>query len=256
MKKPLTSTGSRTTLLLLSLVILSCSKNEEPAPAPTITDFSPDYGTFGTVVTITGANFDTDKNSGVKSTSWPYFPQANKNEISFNGIRATIIGLNTATSITTTVPPGVTSGPISVTVNEKTAASATNFTVLTGSELDSRNRLSLIGSWKETSLKETSCTNSNDNNHIDCTIDCATITFDAATVTITYSVGTPVVIAYSLDKSTLTVTMLNGVTSTSSVYKLMMDNPISTIYITANVLTDVRLNATSGCTQTSTYTKI
>ncbi len=82
--------------------------------APTITGFTPTTGTAGTPVTITGTNFDS---------------VASKNEVTFNGVTATVTAAST-TSLTATVPSGATTGPIAVTTRGGTATSATNFTVV------------------------------------------------------------------------------------------------------------------------------
>jgi hypothetical protein len=78
--------------------------------APTITSFSPTAGPVGTTVTITGTNL-----TGATS-------------VKFNGVSATITS-NTATQIVTKVPTGATTGPITVTTDNGTATSSTNFTV-------------------------------------------------------------------------------------------------------------------------------
>jgi len=83
--------------------------------APSITSFTPDSGTIGTAVTITGTNFD---------------PVTSKNEVKFNGVLATVTATS-ATSLTALVPGGATTGPITVTTRGGTATSATNFTVIT-----------------------------------------------------------------------------------------------------------------------------
>ena len=75
-------------------------------PPPTITGFTPASGTVGTVVTITGTNFTV---GGVGTTT-----------VKFNG-NAAIITTLTATSITTTVPQGATTGLITVTTPGGTA---------------------------------------------------------------------------------------------------------------------------------------
>ena len=80
---------------------------------PTITSFTPSSGLIGTTVIITGTNFD---------------PVPANNTVQFNGTLATATA-STTTSITTTVPVGATTGPITVTVVGNTATSATNFTV-------------------------------------------------------------------------------------------------------------------------------
>jgi hypothetical protein len=84
---------------------------------PTITSFTPSSGPISTVVTITGTNFSVTP--------------AN-NTVRFNGTLATATS-SSATSITTSVPNGATTGPITVTIAGNMATSPTNFTVTTGS---------------------------------------------------------------------------------------------------------------------------
>ncbi len=84
-----------------------------PAP-PTITSFTPGTGVIGTAVTITGTNL---LGSGPGSTT-----------VKFNTTNAIITSVN-ATTITTTVPLGATTGLISVQTPGGTAASALPFTV-------------------------------------------------------------------------------------------------------------------------------
>lgn len=83
--------------------------------SPTITSVAPSSGAVGDIVTISGTNFDT---------------VAANNTVSFNGVQATVTAA-TATSMTTTVPTGATTGPITVTTANGTATSSTNFTVTT-----------------------------------------------------------------------------------------------------------------------------
>ncbi|HEY6968876.1 MAG TPA: hypothetical protein VJA94_06720, partial [Candidatus Angelobacter sp.] len=77
---------------------------------PAITSFAPGNGPFGTGVTITGTNF-------IGATA-----------VSFNGAAATFT-VNNSGTVTTTVPPGAITGPITVTTLDGTATSATSFTV-------------------------------------------------------------------------------------------------------------------------------
>lgn len=84
-------------------------------PPPTISSFTPSSGSVGSTVTITGTNF-----SAIPANNIVKF---------FNSKTATITA-STATSITTTVPTGAITGPISVTVNCMTVQSATDFTVI------------------------------------------------------------------------------------------------------------------------------
>jgi hypothetical protein len=80
--------------------------NEDPTPGsrdfsvrlgPAITSITPDEGPIGTLVTITGANF-----------------QPGQTTVSFNGLGAVIRTIS-PTEITTTVPLGATMGPVTVT---------------------------------------------------------------------------------------------------------------------------------------------
>ncbi|NBP68214.1 MAG: hypothetical protein EBR30_17660 [Cytophagia bacterium] len=100
--------------VLLTTVIISCGGDDNAeTPAPTISGFTPTSGEVGASVTINGTNFSTTP--------------AN-NEVKFGSVTATVTAA-TATSLTTTVPAGATTGKISVTVNDKTAISAADFTV-------------------------------------------------------------------------------------------------------------------------------
>jgi hypothetical protein len=81
---------------------------------PNITGFDPLSGRVGTAVTITGSNFD---------------PVPANNTVKFDGVEA-VVTASTATTITTTVPSLATTGPITVTVNGETGASAENFHVV------------------------------------------------------------------------------------------------------------------------------
>jgi hypothetical protein len=80
---------------------------------PAITSFAPATGPVGTGVTITGTTF-----TGVTA-------------ISFHGTAATFTVSNSGT-VTTTVPFGASTGPITVTTLDGTATSAGNFTVTPG----------------------------------------------------------------------------------------------------------------------------
>jgi hypothetical protein len=76
---------------------------------PLITSFSPTIGLAGTTVVINGSNF------------------LNASSVKFNGLAATYT-VNSSTQITTTVPTGATTGPISVT-NALATATGGTFTV-------------------------------------------------------------------------------------------------------------------------------
>ena len=83
-----------------------------PPPAPTVTSFSPTSGAAGTTVTVAGTDF-----TGASS-------------VRFNGTGATFT-VNSASSISATVPTGATSGTISVTTAGGTGTSSSSFTVTT-----------------------------------------------------------------------------------------------------------------------------
>jgi hypothetical protein len=86
-----------------------------PTPAPTISNISPNGAAIGSAVVISGTNFGSVQGNST---------------VTFNGI-ASIPSTWSATSITTQVPAGATSGPVVVTVNGQASAGAA-FTVLPG----------------------------------------------------------------------------------------------------------------------------
>lgn len=82
-----------------------------PFPPPSITGFTPGSGTVGTAVTINGTNFDVQ---GLR--------------VSFNGVPA-VVSKFTASSISTAVPMGASTGPITVATAGGSATSLLGFTV-------------------------------------------------------------------------------------------------------------------------------
>ncbi len=80
---------------------------------PAITKFSPEIGTIGTEVILTGTNFS---------------PTVSNNEVKFNETVATVSAATT-TSLTVIVPEGATTGKISIKVGGNTAISTGDFTV-------------------------------------------------------------------------------------------------------------------------------
>jgi hypothetical protein len=88
-------------------LLWTCSEEEDPVILPpTIKAITPDNAMEGQAVTIIGANFSST---------------AVLNEVSFNGIAATVIATNTM-AIATTVPVGATTGNVTVTTNNLTSA--------------------------------------------------------------------------------------------------------------------------------------
>jgi RHS repeat-associated protein len=79
--------------------------------------FSPERGPVGTPVDITGTGFD---------------PEASHDEVTFNGVEATVEEA-TATDLVVTVPEGASTGHITVTVSGHSATSTGEFTVEEGS---------------------------------------------------------------------------------------------------------------------------
>jgi YD repeat-containing protein len=80
---------------------------------PTITGFNPTIGTPGTAVTITGTSFDSTPSN---------------NQASFNGFTAAV-SASTATTLTTAVPSGATSGHVTATSLGGSATSTGDFFV-------------------------------------------------------------------------------------------------------------------------------
>jgi N-acetylneuraminic acid mutarotase len=113
-------------LVILSVILFSCSKTQgrpgamlPTVPTPTISDFTPDTGNVGTIVTIDGFNFS---------------PDISKNTVRFNGVAAEI---ETASPnlLTVIVPEGALTGRITVTVKQRAFTSINLFTILNGSWL-------------------------------------------------------------------------------------------------------------------------
>lgn len=90
-------------------------------PPPQISGFSPGMGVVGTPVTISGRGFST--------------VSAESNVVTFNGQTAFITQFSES-QLAVLVPAGATSGPITVTVDQRTGVSTNPFTVIpTGTEL-------------------------------------------------------------------------------------------------------------------------
>ncbi|MBO0322505.1 BspA family leucine-rich repeat surface protein [Muricauda sp. CAU 1633] len=97
--------------------MISCSKDDGPptpaTQAPTISRFTPNYGTVDTQFEIIGTNFSTT---------------LSKNTVKIGNVTATVSAATT-TKITTKVPQGAITAKVSVTVGGKTATSTDDFTV-------------------------------------------------------------------------------------------------------------------------------
>lgn len=97
---------------ILTFTFTSCEEDVVDKK-PVITGFTPNKGLPGTAVIITGSNFN---------------PDVSKNAVTFFGIPATVTEA-TKTSLTVTVPEGVNTGKIEVTVNGTTVVSSADFIV-------------------------------------------------------------------------------------------------------------------------------
>ncbi|WP_262420207.1 IPT/TIG domain-containing protein [Flagellimonas meishanensis] len=109
----------KTTLKLFSLCTLlfafmACSDDDGDTVAEfTVTAITPDSGTVGSEITITGTNF----------------PDVSAINLTFGGVPATINSA-TRTQLVVTVPTGATSGAVTISANGFTKDATTSFTVL------------------------------------------------------------------------------------------------------------------------------
>ncbi|MEM1340456.1 MAG: IPT/TIG domain-containing protein [Bacteroidota bacterium] len=103
-------------LLFTLCAFVACSDDDDGNELIefTITSISPESGTEGTEVTITGTDFPTD---------------ASEVSLTFGGVNATINSIS-STQIVTTVPAGASSGEVSIAANGFTRAAPSSFTVL------------------------------------------------------------------------------------------------------------------------------
>lgn len=109
-------------LLALSVFgFYACEDEDTTVGSPTVESITaytdqgtPNAGPVGTVLKLTGTYYST------KAT----------NTVKFNGVEAQVIASKTSTSnLTVIVPPGATTGKVTVTVGDQTGTSATDFTV-------------------------------------------------------------------------------------------------------------------------------
>ena len=90
-------------------------------PAPEVAGFTPDEGSVGTSVTITGQNFSATPADNV---------------VAFNDVDAATPTDVSTTSLTVLVPASATTGPISVTVGDQKGTSDTDFTITSTAQPD------------------------------------------------------------------------------------------------------------------------
>ncbi|MGD1893512.1 MAG: IPT/TIG domain-containing protein, partial [Cyclobacteriaceae bacterium] len=120
------------------LLLLSCDESETtdpppPEPEPTITSISPTSGSVGDEVTITGTNFSST---------------LNENTVTFNVAEAAV-EVASATQLIVKVPEDATTGPVAVTVNEKTV-SGPDFTIAPANIFDcSQNEITENTTWED-----------------------------------------------------------------------------------------------------------
>lgn len=99
----------------ISVPVIVPNPSNAPPPPPTITNLSPNSGTFDTSVTITGTNFGTTQGTST---------------VTFNGAAATPCSTCwSATTITVAVPNGATTGNVVATVGGQ-ASNGISFTVV------------------------------------------------------------------------------------------------------------------------------
>lgn len=122
----------KTTLKLFSLLFMlvafvGCSDDDGETPLAefTVTAITPDSGSIGTEITITGTDFPTD---------------ASAVSLTFGDVAATISSL-TSTSMVTTVPAGATSGEVNIVANGFTKAAPTSFNVLSDLVIEAMSNL-------------------------------------------------------------------------------------------------------------------
>jgi hypothetical protein len=177
-------------LFLLSLLFFTvgCLDNNSK---PQITSFTPSSGKAGDTVTITGKHFSTT---------------AADNTVKFNGTTATVTSA-TSTQIVTAVPAGATTGPITVTVKNKTATSSSNFTVTGLPTITSFTPASGLVSDPVT-ITGTNFSTTAANN---------TVKFNGTTATVTSATATQIVTSVPTGATTGTISVtVNGYTATSS----------------------------------------
>lgn len=177
-------------------------------PPPSITSFSPTSGLEGTTITITGTDFDATPSNNI---------------VQFNGTVATVTS-STTTQITTTVPVGATTGPISVEVNDQTGTSSSSFVVTTATS-------PTITSFNPTSgtVGETiTLTGTN----FDTTPSSNIVRFNGTTAVVSSSTSTQITTTVPVGATTGTITVeVNGETGISgSNFTVISTTPTITIF--------------------------
>ncbi len=174
---------------------------------PTITGFTPAGGAAGTSVVITGMNF--------------YTSVANPLTVTFNGVAAASITVNSATQITAVAPGGVTTGPIVVTSIGDAATSPTSFTVGGGT----------VSSPAITGFNPTSGTAGTGVTITGTALGNATaVSFNGTAATITSNTDTQIVtpVPTGATTGTISVTTGGGTATSTSVFTVTTTTPTPT----------------------------
>lgn len=180
---------------LIAPLIVSCSTDDDATPVPSITSFTPASGVAGDTVIITGLHFST---------------VTTNNTVTFNGATATVTAA-TSTQLTVTVPPGVSTGKIAVTVNGQTGTSSADFTVTSTSAGSSPTITSFTSSGSEGSTIVITGSN------FSATPASNTVTIGGVVATVVSATATQLVVTVPSGavSGVITVTV-GGVTATSS----------------------------------------
>lgn len=90
-------------ITLSAAIFCACKKNNDAKTNLQVTGITPDSGRYSTIVTITGTGFSTN---------------ASENQVKFNGKDA-VVQTATPSQLTVVVPKGAGTGPLSITVGNK-----------------------------------------------------------------------------------------------------------------------------------------
>lgn len=182
-----------------------------PVP-PTITSFTPSSGPIGNIVTITGTNFST---------------MPANNTVRFNGTTASVMA-STATSITTSVPSGATTGKITVTVGVNTASSVADFTVTIVpsptiiSFTPIRGPIGNVVTITGTNFSPMSANN--------------TVTFNGTTTSVSASTATSITTTVPIGATTGKITVTVGGNTATSINDFVITTPGGAVTITTETL--------------------
>ena len=103
--------GALTGLVTVKTGATTLTSNNKFRVTPTFPSFSPTSGSVGTPVVLTG--------TGLTQTT----------KVTFGGVTATTVTVNSDTQVTANVPTGAVTGKIVITTKGGSVKSATNFTV-------------------------------------------------------------------------------------------------------------------------------